>query len=172
MYRKNQIVLGLIILILLFGAFGCPMGIGPPGGMSGMTEDMGRPSFMNSFSVVYQIDYDEEAFPYIEIYYNVPYSGLTFLKGDSLYSASFTLNFNIKNEEETTINKSITEALRIMDYSKTVSKGESFFRTFKENISTGENEVLLMLMDKNSDRRYVWKRKILVPEASDTLKQN
>ena len=172
MDRKNQKVLTLTVFMLLLLVVGCPMGMGPPSGMGGMGEDIGKPSFMKPFSVVYQIDYDEEAFPYITIYYNFPYSGLTFLKGDSLYNASFTLNFNIENEGETIVNKSMTEALKMVDYSKTVSDGESFFGTFKDNISTGDNQILLMLMDKNSDRRYVWKRKILIPEASDTLRKD
>lgn len=159
-----------MVFMILLWVVGCPMGMGAPGGMPGMTEDTGRLNFMKPFSVVYRIDYDKEAFPYITIYYNIPYSGLTFLRGDSLYSASFTMNFNIKNEGETIINKSTTETLRMAGYSKTVSERESFFGTFKENISTGDNQVLLMLMDKNSDRRYVWKRNILVPEASDTLR--
>lgn len=170
MIRKNQILLCLIAFILLLGVLGCPMGVGTPGGMPGMMENMGSPNFMKPFSVVYRINYDKEAFPYITIYYNVPYSGLTFLKGDSLYSASFTLNFNIKNEGETIVNKSITETLNMLYYSKTISEGESFFGTFKENISTGDNQILLMLMDRNSDRRYVWKRQILVSEASDTTR--
>jgi hypothetical protein len=62
--------------------------------------------------------------------------------------------------------------LRTKDYSKTVSSGESFFGTFKENISTGKNEVLLMLLDKNSNRRYVWKREVFVPEIADTVRQD
>lgn len=150
------------------GTFGCSMAMGPPGGM----RDTNKPNFLNPFSVVYKIDYDKEAFPYIEIYYNVSYSKLTFLKEDSLYNASFTLNSNIKHEGETIINKSISEDLQISDYSRTISKEESFFGTFKENVSTGKNEVFLFLMDKNSDRRYIWKRKILVPEVSDTLRQD
>lgn len=141
------------------------MMMGPPGGMG---VDAPMMNFTKPFSVVYKIDYDEDSFPYIILYYNVPYSGITFLKGDSLYKASFRLNVNIKHEGEIIVNKNITEILQMKDYSKTVSPAEAFFGTFKENISTGKNEILLMLMDKNSDRRYVWKREILAPEFADT----
>jgi hypothetical protein len=170
MIMKNQILLFLIVFILSFLVVGCPMGVGTPGGMPGIMEDMGRINSTKSFSVVYRINYDKEAFPYITIYYNVPYSGLTFLKGDSLYKASFTLNFNINHQGETIVNKSMPETLKMIDYSKTVSEEESFFGTFKESISTGNNQILLMLMDNNSDRRYLWKRTILVPEVSDTTR--
>ncbi len=170
--RKNILLLEIIKLVLLGGVLGCPAMIGPPQVMPGMMEDMGRPNFVKSFSVVYQIDYDEESFPYIKIYYNVPYSGITFIKEDSLYKASFRLNFNVIYEGETIVNKSVTEDINTNDYSKTVSPGESFFGTFRENISTGKNQVSIMVMDKNSDRRYVWKREILVPEISDTLRQD
>ncbi len=170
--RKNILLLEIIKLILLGGVLGCPaMMVGPPQGMSGMMEDMGKPNFVKSFSVVYQINYDEEAFPYITIYYNIPYSGITFLKEDSLYNASFRLNFNVIYEGETILNKGFTEVLKIKDYSETVSRDASFFGTFKENISTGRNKVSIMVMDKNSDRRYVWKREILVPEVSNTQQQ-
>jgi len=165
MNRKNRFLTGVIILLLLVGIIGCPMAMGPPsGGMHGMMKDMPMKDFSKSFSVVYQIDYDEEAFPYIRIYYNVPYSGIIFLKEDSLYSASFRLNVNIVYEGETIVNKGITESIIIKNYSKTVSPNESFFGTFKENISTGRNEVSIMLMDKNSDKRYAWKREVSVSE--------
>lgn len=170
MHKKYSFLSGLIVLIS--GTFGCSMAMGPTGGMQGMMQDTNKPVFLNPFSVVYKIAYDKEAFPYIEIYYNVPYSKLTFLKADSLYHASFTLNSNIKHEGETIINKSVSENLRMSYYPRTISKEESFFGTFKENISTGENEIFLFLMDKNSNRRYIWKRKILVPEVSDTLRQD
>jgi hypothetical protein len=171
MYRKNKLLSVIVVLVLLTGALGCPMGVGTPSGMGPMMKDANTLNLMKPFSVVYEINYDNEAFPHITIYYNVPYSGLTFEKVDSLYSSSFTLTFNIKHEGETIINKSLSEKLKMTDYSKTTSEGESFFGTFKENISTGKNEILLLLMDKNSDRRYVWKRKILVPEVSDTLRK-
>jgi len=166
---KNRTLSVVILLVLLAGTVGCPMMMGPPGGM---VRDIPMKNFTKPFSVVYQIDYDEESFPYITIYYNVPYSGITFLKGGSLYYASFSLNVNIKHEGETIVNKSITEVFQTNDYSKTVSGEKSFFGTFKENISTGKNEILLMLMDKNSDRRYVWKREVLASGASDTLRQD
>ncbi len=165
MKRNNQLTSGAIILVLVVGLVGCPMMMGPPGGMG---VDAPMMNFTKPFSVVYKIDYDEDSFPYIILYYNVPYSGITFLKGDSLYKASFRLNVNIKHEGEIIVNKNITEILQMKDYSKTVSPAEAFFGTFKENISTGKNEILLMLMDKNSDRRYVWKREILAPEFADT----
>jgi hypothetical protein len=161
--------------VLLTGLLGCAVTMGPPNGMPGMMErpgDMSGPNFKKSFSIVYQIDYDAESFPYITIYYNVPYSGIIFLKEDSLYKASFRLNVNITSGDETIANKVITESIIVKDYSKTVSLNESFFGTFKENISTGKNEVSITLMDKNSDRRYVWKREILVPGATDTVKQD
>ena len=170
--RKNILILEIIKLISLGGALGCPAFIGPPQAMPGMMENMERPNFVKSFSVVYQIDYDEESLPYIKIYYNIPYSGITFVKEDSLYKASFRLNFSVIYEGETFLNKSITEDIKTKDYSKTVSPEESFFGTFRENISTGSNEVSVMVMDKNSDRRYVWKKEILVGCASDTLRQD
>ncbi len=170
---KNILLLEVIKLILLGGTLGCPaMMVGPEQGMSAMMEDMGRPSFVKSFSVVYQIGYDEESFPYIKIYYNIPYSGITFIKADSLYKASFRLNFNVLYEGETIVNKSITEDIKTRDYSKTVSSKDVFFGTFRESISTGSNEVSITVMDKNSERRYVWKREILVPEILDTLRRN
>ncbi len=164
-----------VIIVLLAGASGCAMTMGSPGGMPGMTRmpgDMNEPNFKNSFSVVYQIDYDKELFPYLTVYYNVPYSRIIFLKADSLYKASFRLNVNIASGGETIVNKVITESIILKDYSRTVSPNESFFGTFKENISTGSNEVFIMLTDKNSDRRYVWKREVLIPGATDTLKQD
>ncbi|MBN1693832.1 hypothetical protein JW879_00345 [candidate division WOR-3 bacterium] len=171
--RKNILLLEIIKLILLGGALGCPaMMVGPGQGMSPVMEDMARPSFVKSFSVVYQIVYNEESFPYIKIYYNIPYSGITFIKADSLYKASFRLNFNVLYEGETTLNKSITEDIKTKDYSKTVSSKDAFFGTFRESISTGSNEVSITVMDKNSDRRYVWKREILVPEILDTLRRD
>jgi hypothetical protein len=175
MQRLNLLLSEFIIMVLLVGAIGCAMTMGPPNGMPGMMErpgEMSEPNFKKSFSVVYHIDYDEESFPYITIYYNVPYSGIIFLKEDSLYKASFRLNVNITSGDETIVNKVIPESITVKDYSKTVSPNESFFGTFKENISTGKNEVSIMLMDKNSNRRYVWKREVSVPEATDTLKQD
>jgi hypothetical protein len=171
MNRKNRLLTVVITLLYVVVIVGCPMTIGPPRGMRGMIEDIPTKDFRKSFSVVYKIDYDEESFPYITIYYNISYSGLTFLKGDSLYIASFRLNVNIKHEGETIVNKSIIETLKTVDYSKTVARDESFFGTFKENVSTGKNEILLMLMDRNSDRRYVWKREVSVSQVSDTLRQ-
>ena len=169
MNKKNRLLSSLFLLVTV-GIAGCSAFIAPT---PGFHEDMmPRTDFKKSLSVVYNIFYDEESFPYITIYYNVPYSGITFLKADSLFRASFRLNVNIKHEGETIANKNITEVLRTKDYSKTISSEEPFFGTFKENISTGKNEVLLMLMDNNSDRRYVWKREISVPETSDTLRKN
>jgi hypothetical protein len=165
----------VITIFLLFETFGCAMTMGPPGGTPrtfGMPEEMRGQNFIKSFSVVYQIDYDEKSFPYLTIYYNVPYSGIIFLKEDSLYSASFRLDVNITSGGETIVNKVITESIIVKDYPKTVSPNESYFGTFKENISTGRNEVTLMLMDKNSERRYVWKREVFVSGATDTLKQD
>lgn len=170
---NNHLTSSAIILFLIVGLAGCPVAMGPPsGGMHGMMGDMPMKDFSKSFSVVYKIDYDEESFPYIRIYYNLPYSGITFIKADSLYKASFRLNFNVLSEGETIVNKGITEEIRIKNYSKTVSSKDAFFGTFKEIISTGSNEVSIMVMDKNSNRRYVWKREILVSEASDTLRQD
>jgi len=169
MNRGNILLLVFINVVILLSLLGCSMMVGPPHGMPG---DMSKLNFMKPFSVVYQIDYDEEAFPYIRIYYNVPYSGITFLKEDSLYNASFRLNVNITYEGETIVNKGVTEAIIIKNYSKTVSPNESFFGIFKENISTGSNEVSIMLMDKNSDRRYVWKREVSVPERPNIQEQN
>ncbi len=170
---KNLFLRSAIILLSLVGAIGCPMAMGPPsGGMHGMMKDIPMKDFSKSFSVVYQINYDEELFPYIKIYYNVPYSEITFVKEDSLYKASFRLNFNVIYEGETIVNKGITEEIKTKDYSKTVSRAESFFGTFRERVSTGSNQVSIMLMDKNSDRRYVWKRETLVPEISDTLRKD
>jgi hypothetical protein len=171
--RKDIILLEIIKLVIMIAALGCSaMMVGPPQGRPGMMEDMERPNFARSFSVVYQIDYYEGSFPYIEIYYNIPYSGITFIKADTLYKASFRLNFNVLYEGETIVNKGITEEIKTEDYSKTVSSKEAFFGTFRGSISTGSNEVSIMVMDKNSNRRYVWKREILVPEALDTLKRD
>jgi hypothetical protein len=174
MRKVNLLLPGFIKIVLLAGAVGCAMTMGPPGGMPGnfgMQEDTRERDVRKSFSVVYQIDYDEESFPYLIVYYNVPYSGIIFLKADSLYKASFRLNVNITSGGETTVNKVITGSITSKDYSRTVSPNESFFGTFKENISTGINEVTVMLSDKNSDRRYVWKREVSIPGAADTLKQ-
>ncbi len=165
----------VIVELFLIGLFGCTMEgpvMGGPNSMSGMPEGFGKRDFRSPFSVVYEIDYDEESFPYIKIYYNIPYSGITFLKEDSLYKASFRLNFNVIYEGETIVNKGITENIKTRNYSKTISSKDAFFGTFRENISTGENEVSIMIIDKNSDRRYVWKHEILVPEISDTSGQD
>jgi len=167
MNKKNRILYP-ILLISLIVANGCSAMIVPP---VGFQEDaIPQTNSGKSLSAVYKISYDEKSFPYITIYYNVLYSSITFIKGDSLFSASFRLNINIKHKEETSVNKNITEILRTDDYSKTVSQGISFFGTFKESISPGKNEVLLILMDKNSERRYVWKREVFVAETPDTLR--
>jgi hypothetical protein len=173
MMQLNLFLKIFIIVLLLSGLLGCPMAMGPPSGeMHEMMKDMPMKDFGKPFSVVYKIDYDEESFPYIKIYYNIPYSGITFIKEDSLYRASFRLNFNVVYEGETTVNKGITENIKTKNYSKTVSSKDAFFGTFSESVSTGSNQVSIMVMDKNSDRRYVWKRKVLIPEISDTLRQD
>jgi hypothetical protein len=171
----NLLLSKIIKIVSLFGVLGCAMTMGPPGGMPGtfgMQEDERVRDFKKSFSVVYQIDYDEDLVPYLTIYYNVPYSGIIFLKEDSLYKASFRLNVNITSGGETIVNKVTTESIILKDYSRTVSPNESFFGTFKENISTGSDEVFVMLTDKNSDRRYVWKREVSVRGARGTVKQD
>lgn len=169
---KNILPLEVLKFILLGGALGCAAMIGPPQVMPGMMEDRGMPNFVKSFSVVYRIAYDEESFPYIEIYYNVPYPKITFIKDNSLYKASFRLNFNVLYEGETFVNKSISENIKTNDYSITISRAESFFGTFRENIPTGSSGVTIIVTDKNSDRKYVWKSEIFVPEISDTLKHD
>lgn len=168
--NKKNLISYPVSLLLLIVTSGCSSMIVPP---IGFQEDaIPRTNSEKSLSAVFKISHDEKSQPYIRIYYNIPYSGITFVKNDSVFNASFRLNINIKHEEEKIVNKNITEILRTNDYSKTVSSAESFFGTFKENIYTGKNEVLLMLMDKNSERRYFWKREIFVPEAPDTLRQD
>jgi len=169
MNKKNRL-LTTLFLISLIGIIGCYAMIAAP---DGFREDtMPRTDPKKSMSVVYNISYDEESLPYVTIYYNIAYSGITFLKADSFFKASFRLNVNIKYEGETIVNKNITEVLRTKDYSKTISSEKLFFGTFKETISTGKNEILLMLMDNNSDRKYVWKREVPVPETPETLIEN
>ena len=168
MNKKNHLLFCLFLVLLVLTT-GCSTMIAPP---AGFHEDMPpRIDPKKALSVVYNLSYDELS-PYITIYYNVPYSGITFIKEDSLFSASFKLNINIKAEEETIVNKNTNTTLQTKDYTKTISSGESFFGILNEKLSTGNNKILLILADNNSDRRYVWQREISATEIPDTLRKN
>lgn len=173
MNENTNFFLDLISLVFLFVILGCHMG-GPGFGGAGGPGEMKSKSLRSSppFSVVYEGGYDKTNNPFVRLYYNISHSAIIFYKEDSLYKAVFTLDIIGKKGGRVFINKTTTKSITVKDYSKTISSKESIFGTLRENILVGENNLNIVIRDKNSNRVYKWSRKISVPGTVKTNRQD
>ncbi len=117
--------------------------------------------------VSHGVFYDSTGNPYCEIYIQIPYNQLIFLKEDTLYKSRFEILCIIRRKkEEYEIAKECS--IIVNEYEKTLSE-EKFTTSIRKFLQPGKYSVRLIIKDKNSDRKFLAKRKIKIKKLKKEI---
>jgi GWxTD domain-containing protein len=107
----------------------------------------------------------------VDLYVEMPYRTLQFIKSDKGFSARYTINASIMDEdnEKLIVEKSWNETVNSADFQSTISKNNYYLSAKSFDLIPGQYTIRCEVEDQDSKKSYVREDKFTARDLSDTV---
>jgi len=137
------------------------------------TESQGKSSEFNQkfFGEVFAFESEIREKERVDIYVQVPYPEINFIKEDDSYIGSFDLSVSIlsSNKEQIWQRNQMVD-LRVKEFSQTISDRLSSLKQFSTDLTPGSYEILIQVTDRESKKVSTSRKSVIVRDfKNDSL---
>ncbi len=133
------------------------------------TENQSQPKEYGSdvFAEAFACESDSSGKGRVDIYIQVPYSEVNFIKEGEQYAGRFEISASVFTQEKQQLwQKSQLVELQIKDFSQTVSRRLSSLKQFSTDILPGKYDLLIQVTDQESKKVATLRRSLEVKDFS------
>jgi GWxTD domain-containing protein len=125
----------------------------------------------NMFAEVFAFASDQPGKGRVDIYVQVPYPEINFVKEEEQYTGRFEISAAVLSQENQQLwQKSQLVELHLKDFSQTISNRFFSLKQFSTDLAPGKYELLLQVTDQESKKVETFKRSVVVKDFGiDTL---